>query len=76
MTSGQFVNKAHPLFDVGMNREELKERISVVPIYTVTNNKNDIILITSEVQLNIIFMKPVETLFRKRDHNRELVYCF
>lgn len=40
---------AQPLFDLAMAKDEVKARLSPVPVYTVANPKNEFVLVAGEV---------------------------
>ncbi|CAD7703675.1 unnamed protein product [Ostreobium quekettii] len=42
-----------PVFDLAMDPDELKARISTIPIYTVANNKNEFVLVSAEGQRQV-----------------------
>lgn len=40
---------AQPLLDLAMAKDEVKARLSPVPVYTVANPKNEFVLVAGEV---------------------------
>lgn len=43
-------SSAQPICDVAYNPEEIKARLSGVPVYTVANKQNEFILVAGEVR--------------------------
>ncbi|GAB4815148.1 hypothetical protein N2152v2_002194 [Parachlorella kessleri] len=53
-------SRAQPLFDLAFNPEELKFRLSAVPVYTVVDADNNIVLVSGDdtgKQLGLFFFK-------------------
>jgi hypothetical protein len=42
--------KPQPVFDLAMPKDEVKARLSPIPVYTVANKKNEFVLVTGEVR--------------------------
>ncbi|GMH43352.1 hypothetical protein BSKO_11274 [Bryopsis sp. KO-2023] len=73
-----------PLFDLAMGRDALKARLSSVPVYTVTNKKNEFVLLSSEMtrqasggkgRVGLVFMSEkaaVELIDKLRKDNPKL----
>jgi len=56
-------SRSQPLFDLAYNPEEVKQRLSAIPVFAVVNNKNEFVLVTGDDgvrQLGMFF-------FRKED---------
>ena len=43
-------SKPQPVYDLAYNPEEIKARLSGVPVYTVANKKNEFVLVAGEVR--------------------------
>lgn len=41
-------HRSNPIFDVAAHPEEIKKRLSGVPVYVVVNNKNEFVLVDGE----------------------------
>lgn len=54
----QPLSGVNPVCELAMNRDELKARISVIPVYTVANGKNEFVLVSAEgqKQVGLLFM--------------------
>ena len=44
-------SRPQPIFDLAYNPEEIKARLSGVPVYTVANKQNEFVLVAGEVLL-------------------------
>jgi Tic22-like family len=53
LTSRHFGKQSgpQPIYELGYNPEDVKARLSGVPVYTVTDKKKDFVLVTGEVGL-------------------------
>ena len=66
MSLGGFSRRssAQPICDVAYNPEEIKARLSGVPVYTVANKQNEFILVAGEVRAYDKSQPEVSTLPR------------
>lgn len=49
LSAGAPEARPHPVFDLAFNPEDIKARLSGVPVYTVANKKNEFVLVAGEV---------------------------
>jgi hypothetical protein len=51
MGAATSTSRPQPIYDLAYNPEEIKARLSGVPVYTVANKQNEFVLVAGEVLL-------------------------
>lgn len=46
--AGSVASRARPIFDLAFNPEEMKKRLSSIPVFAVVNSKNEFVLVTGD----------------------------